>query len=171
MVAFSASSDDARFRDVPEIISAILRFPQDRLASFTCSFGSETEAEYRVAGTKGDIHLCPAFTYHADAVRTTTVDQKSQEQTFKLTDQISAEIVYFSKCILDGTDLVPSGEAGLIDLIIIEAIEESIGTGSAVKIHLPINTPQPASRPRSIDQVRFRQNQSTSKAPVDRGRS
>ena len=38
MDAFSASGADRRFKEVDEIAGALLRFPQDRLASFICSF-------------------------------------------------------------------------------------------------------------------------------------
>ena len=33
--------------------SVIMRFPGNRLATFTCSFGAASEASYEVVGTKG----------------------------------------------------------------------------------------------------------------------
>lgn len=51
--AFAASSNDKRFAEVPEMSSAVLRFPDDRFASFTCSFGATDRSTFEVIGTKG----------------------------------------------------------------------------------------------------------------------
>ena len=39
MTAFVATGNDPRFTQVPEMVSAALRFPGERLASFVCGFG------------------------------------------------------------------------------------------------------------------------------------
>jgi len=52
--AASANSGEERFREVDEMSSVIMRFPEERLASFTASFGAADVSAYRVAGTKGD---------------------------------------------------------------------------------------------------------------------
>ena len=51
--------------------SAILRFPGERLAPFTCSFGAADVASYRIVGTKGDLRVEPAYEYAERARRTT----------------------------------------------------------------------------------------------------
>ncbi|MEO5955004.1 MAG: hypothetical protein ABIR36_04830 [Nitrospiraceae bacterium] len=37
-----ASCADTRFAEVDEMVSAVMRFPDSRLATFTCSFGADT---------------------------------------------------------------------------------------------------------------------------------
>ena len=51
VMACAASGNDERFIEVPEAVSAVLRFPEDRLASFSCGFGEGKESHYRVIGT------------------------------------------------------------------------------------------------------------------------
>ena len=46
---------------VEESVSCVLRFPNERLASFICSFGAADVSEYRLAGTKGDLAVEPAY--------------------------------------------------------------------------------------------------------------
>jgi predicted dehydrogenase len=61
VVAFRANGEDARFRDVEEGISAIMRFPEDRMANFVCSFGGADVSAYEVVGSKGSLRLDPAY--------------------------------------------------------------------------------------------------------------
>ena len=51
----SASKKDERFKEIDEMTSVILRFPDGRLAEFSSSFGAADVASYRVVGTKGDV--------------------------------------------------------------------------------------------------------------------
>ena len=57
-----------------------------------------------------------------------------KETTLPERDQVGAEIVYFSDCIQKGKDPEPDGYEGLADMIIIDAIKESIRTGRAVPL-------------------------------------
>lgn len=132
--ATSASKKEERFQEVAETTSAILRFPGERLASFTCSFGAAKVSTYQVVGTKGDLRVDPAYTTQGEMKHTVTVDGKTQEQTFEPHDQIAAEFVYFSDCILQNKDPEPSGQEGLIDVRIIRALYHSLETGSFVRL-------------------------------------
>src|SRR5947207_6390738 len=49
--------------DVAESVSAVLRFSNERLAAFTCSFGATKVSEYRLVGTKGELAVDPAYEY------------------------------------------------------------------------------------------------------------
>ena len=75
--AMQAEARDRRFHGVPEGWSVVLRFPDERLASFTCSFGAAPTDTYRVVGTKGDLRLEPAYEYEGSLVRHLTVDEKT----------------------------------------------------------------------------------------------
>ena len=53
LVAFGATfRDDPRFMEIHEMASAILRFPGERLASFTSSLGSASVDTYTVVGRR-----------------------------------------------------------------------------------------------------------------------
>src|SRR5262249_33982730 len=62
-LAVTATRAEPRFHEIEEMTSAILRFPDDRLASFTCSFGAASVSTYRVVGTKGTLCVNPAYEF------------------------------------------------------------------------------------------------------------
>ena len=63
---FSANNGEKRFKEVDEMFSAILRFPDERLASFTTSFGASDVSAYQIVGTEGDLRVDPAYEFAAD---------------------------------------------------------------------------------------------------------
>jgi len=135
VVAFSsAKDDDPRFQEVDEMTSAILRFPGERMASITSSFGASDFALCSVVGTKGELRLDPAFDYAFPIKLDITVDGKTKSKEFPKKDQVAAEIVYFSDCVLTGKEPEPSGVEGLADIRIIRAIHESSRAGKPVAI-------------------------------------
>ena len=134
VIAAGASSNDPRFREVHEMVSAILRFPGDRLATFTCSFGALGADSYEVVGTKGNLKLDPAFEYHDKLKMRLTIDGKAHETTFDKVDQFGGEIEYFSECIVNGAEPEPSGYEGLADLRIVEALLQSMRSAAPVKL-------------------------------------
>jgi predicted dehydrogenase len=134
VVAFAIKNSDPRFDEVPEAVSATLRFPDDRLATFLCGFGEAKVSEYRVIGSKGILKMDPAFTWQDDIQQTIIVKNKEKSKTFKHRDQIAAEIVYFATCIQDRTEPEPSGREGLIDVRVIEALRTSYNEQRAVRL-------------------------------------
>jgi glucose-fructose oxidoreductase len=114
--------------------SAILRFPGDRLAAFTLSFGASKVSTYQVVGTEGDLRVDPAYAGEGEIKHYLTVNGETQAQTFGGGDQMAAQFVYFSNCILQNKSPEPSGREGLIDMRIIEALYESIETGQFVQL-------------------------------------
>lgn len=132
--ATGATNGEERFQEVEEMTSVILRFPGDRLATFTCSFGAARVSTYQVIGTKGSLRVDHAYSIKEDITHILTVEGKTQERIFKISDQLAAEFVYFSDCILHNKNVAPSGEEGLIDIQIIRALDRSIATGSFVEI-------------------------------------
>lgn len=55
--AWTLPSGDDRFRGVDETVTAMLRFPGNRVATFTCSFGIAATGWFQIVGTKGDVTL------------------------------------------------------------------------------------------------------------------
>ncbi|MBS1955152.1 MAG: Gfo/Idh/MocA family oxidoreductase [Cyanobacteria bacterium SZAS-4] len=134
VLAFSAQSSDPRFAEIEESVSAVMKFPGERLAAFTCSFGAEAMGRYEVLGTKGLLTLDPAYEY-ADELQL-KVKSGEEEQTMKLSkhDHFAPELLHFAECILEDKQPQPTGHEGLNDLRIIDAIRESIKTGRSAKI-------------------------------------
>lgn len=142
--AVSASKAEPRFSEVAEMTSAILRFPGDRLATFTCSFGAASVSTYHIVGTKGDLQVDPAYPWQGELKHYLTVNGKTQEQTFAPHDQLAAELDYFAECIKQDREPEPSGIEGLNDVRIIRALEHSIETGSFVQLNTPEHHPRPS---------------------------
>lgn len=132
--AFAARGRDPRFREVDEAIAVTMRFREDRLASFTCSFGAAGVSSYRLVGTRGDLWLENAYDYVGPRTRWLTVDGERQERTFEPVDQFAPELLYFSRCVLEDLAPEPSGLEGLADLRVMKAIYKSIDTGRPVKV-------------------------------------
>ncbi len=133
--AVAATKPEQRFSEVEEMASVILRFPQERLATFTCSFGGAKVSTYQVVGNKGDIRVESAYTWQGEIKHYLTINGETQERTFAAHDQLAAEFTYFSDCILQNKDPEPSGIEGWNDVCIIEAIYQSIETGQPVRVN------------------------------------
>ena len=141
----AAKRGDQRFRAVEEMASALLVFPGERLAQFTCSFGSGNVASLELIGSKGMLRIEPAYEYEGKLKWSLAIGDRKQEKTFPAGDQFAPELVHFSKCVLQGKRPEPDGNEGLADVRIIEAIFKSARTGRAVRIQ-PVK-PQKAPKP------------------------
>lgn len=150
VTAFAAWGTDERFQEVPESVSAMMRFPDDRIAQFLCGFGQAKGTQYRLLGTKGQLEMDPAFTWNDDIKQSITTDDEKAERTFHHRDQVAAELVHFSDCVCAGKEPEPSGHEGLIDVRIIEALRTSYEENRAVKLEpLPKD-----SRPSAAQSIR-----------------
>jgi predicted dehydrogenase len=129
-----ARGDDPRFEECPETTSALLRFPGDRLASFTCSFGTSGVAAYEIVGTKASLRLDPAFGIAETLVHHLTRGGRTRRRAFPARDQFAAELLYFSDCVLEGREPEPSGKEGLADVRVLCAIDASAASGRAVTL-------------------------------------
>ena len=125
---------DERFPDVDATTTAVLRFPRQRIAQFTASQASADIAEFRVVGTKGDVRLDPAYEYAGPLKEYLTVDGHTKQRSHSKSDQFAPELVYFSRCIADDVDPEPSGEEGLADVRVLEAIVHSARSGKSVSL-------------------------------------
>jgi glucose-fructose oxidoreductase len=134
ILASSASSDDPKFRKAGEMVSVIMRFPNERLATFTCSFGSADVSRYTLLGTKGMLTADPAYDYSMAIKHRITIDEQTTTRTFPKRDQFAAELTYFSDCIRKNKDPEPSGIEGLADIRIVRAIYESAQAGKKVEL-------------------------------------
>jgi predicted dehydrogenase len=124
--ATATRSRGRRFREIDETVIAAMRFEDDRLGSFSCSFGAADRSTYTVTGTRGSITLDPAYEYTEGLQSRLRVGERDHTRKFGKRDQFAAELEYFSECILDNRRPEPSGAEGLADVQIIEAMQRSI---------------------------------------------
>jgi predicted dehydrogenase len=150
VAAFSASLPQKRFRKVEEMTSVVMRFPGERLATFTCSFGAASLSRYTLIGTKGILTADPAYDYSKVLKQHVTIGGKSTTKSFTQRDQFAAELIYFSNCILKNKKPEPSGLEGLADVKIVEAIYKSIKDGRTVSLS-PFAVKQRPSIKQEID--------------------
>ena len=134
VIAYTAARNDRRFRNIDEMTGAVLRFSDDRLASFTSSFGAADVSSYEVVGTKGTVRLDPAYEYAFPLKLRLTIDGKTRSQTFSKRDQFAPELLHFSDCILKNSDPEPSGLDGLADVRAIEALYRSAKIHKSIRI-------------------------------------
>lgn len=127
--AFAARSSEARFREVEEAISAVLSFPGERLATFTCSFGAGDVSSYRIIGTKGDVRVEPAFEYASGLGYTITVNGKQRSKQNAARDQFGPELLAFSDWVLGGKAPSTAASEGWADVRVLEAIRRSARQG------------------------------------------
>jgi predicted dehydrogenase len=134
--ATATRSKDPRFREVDETACGVMRFKDERVAAFTCSFGAADRSTYTITGTKGHITVDPAYEYAMGLAYRMKVGERERKKQFGKSDQFAPELIYFSDCVLNDRDPEPSGEEGLIDVRIIEGMLRSISTGRWVKLEM-----------------------------------
>jgi glucose-fructose oxidoreductase len=149
--AFAANNGEPRFADIDEMTGAVLRFPEQRLATFITSFGAPEVGYFHLIGTKGNLRVDPAYDYAAALTHYLTIDGKSTKRTYRKRDQFAPELTYFSECILQDRHPEPDGREGLIDVAIVEALYSSAVLGRPLRLTLPPKKERP-----SMSQVQFR---------------
>ena len=144
VTAFSTGGGP-RFGEVNETVTALLRFPDGQLAMLSCGFNQAKASEFKLFGTDGSLELRSAFGFTGPKVMTVELEASSKpsETTYKDTDHVGAEIVYFADCIQNDTTPEPDGYEGLADIMIVEAIKESAKSGRAVKVGPFKDKPRP----------------------------
>ncbi len=132
--AVSGNNGDSRFAHSDEATTAFLRFPGERLASFTCSFGAADVSSYQVVGTDGNLIMNPAYDYAGALSQRVTVCGRTRERKFERRDQFAPELVAFSECVLTGAEPEPSGREGLADVRVIRALLQSAANGELIQL-------------------------------------
>jgi predicted dehydrogenase len=128
-------ADDPRFREVPESVAFVLRFPSGVLAHCSCSFGASGGefSEYTVQCTEGVIRMGPAYVYSGLKLKVVTGDGET-ELKLPAVNHFAAEMDHFAECVLKNKEPRTPGQEGLADVRVIGAIAESARTGRPVSL-------------------------------------
>lgn len=149
--AIKLAGHDPRFATVDEAFAVTLRFPHERVAQFTCSFGAHDRAHYQVIGTEGYLTLDNAYEYATEMQLQVDGKHGVKRRTFAKRDQVAAEIEYFVRCVREDREPEPSGWEGLADVRIIQAVQASARFGRSV----PIEPIARARRPDLAQEIRI----------------
>lgn len=155
--AMAASGADPRFSEVSEMVAATLRFPGQRLAQFTCSFGAARTSVLTLIGSEGSLRLDPAFSHRMKPRGTVKVGERQRTLNYPELDQFAAELVYFSNCIQRNSEPSPSGWEGMADVQIIAALQKSIVEGIPIRV----DSIHPPRRPSVINEIRLTPSRKT----------
>jgi glucose-fructose oxidoreductase len=134
VVAISVNSGAEGLSEIDESTGALLRFNGERLAAFVTSFNAADAGWYQIVGTKGQLRADPAYEYAEGLSYELTVNGKTTRTHVRKHDQVAPELLHFSDCILKDQRPEPSGEEGMQDVRIVQALYESAETGKPVAI-------------------------------------
>jgi glucose-fructose oxidoreductase len=134
VMAISVNSGAPKLAEIDESTAALLRFEGERVAAFVSSFNAADVGSYRIVGTKGEIRVDPAYEYAEGLGYELTINGRKTRKKIGKRDQFAPELLYFSDCIMRNREPEPSGEEGLQDVRIVQALYESAETGKAVQI-------------------------------------
>ncbi|MDG2383315.1 MAG: Gfo/Idh/MocA family oxidoreductase [Pirellulaceae bacterium] len=129
VMARETKTDPIKFSEVDETILWSMEFPNGVTANCSTTYGFGGINHATAYADRGKFGLSPAFGY--GGIRGFSGNQPLNKPTV---DQFAVEIDDFSHVIqTDGSSKV-SGEEGLRDLVVIEAIYQSVRTGKRIKV-------------------------------------
>jgi len=121
-------TDYEKFAEVDETVTWQMEFPGGHVSNSYTSYTTPANNLY-ISTERRWFNLMPAFGYGGIKGMT-----NEGEINFPPINQQAVQMDTFSKCILDNEESDASGEEGLKDLKVIEAIYKSIETGTKVKL-------------------------------------
>jgi predicted dehydrogenase len=118
--------DKRRYKDVEEGVAFRLDFKSGLVLQGTAAYSAAFSSFVHIHGKKGWAELGPAFAFEEERRLCGKVGGKWFDRTFKAMDEFVLEIDEFSNCIKEGREPEPTGEQGLRDIIIIDAIYRAV---------------------------------------------
>ena len=130
----STDRSDPRFKNVEDRIDFQLKFPSGLIANCVSSYSSGHNA-FRVTGRDGWVGMEPA-TYYEGHQMWTRVKGKTEQVVLPAPakNQFVGQLDHLAECAMTGREPIVSGEEGLRDMRLIEAIYKSAREGRAIKL-------------------------------------
>jgi len=150
VAAISVNGGSPKLKEIDESTAALMRFDGEKVAAFVTSFNAADVGSFRIVGTKGHVLVNPAYEYAEGLGYELTIGGKTTRKKIGKRDQFAPELLYFSDCIRHNRTPEPSGEEGLQDVRIVEALYESAETGKPVQIPPYRPARQPSGRQRIV---------------------
>jgi predicted dehydrogenase len=132
-----SSPDNPLFREVEEVMSWQMKFPGGIIANCSTNYFVHESRRYRVMCEKGWMDLENAYAYKGQQLKTSRAEKELKLQETVVIgekNQFAAEMDHFSDCIINNKRPFSTGEDGLQDHILMEAIYQSAREGKPVKI-------------------------------------
>jgi predicted dehydrogenase len=127
---FGPVTDPVTFAEVEESVEWEMTFPGGLKTKARTNYAKGDANDFLVTAEKGTFGLNPAYTYNFARGRRSD----GQGITLPSNDQFATEMDNFAQCILKNKPSKVSGEEGLRDVKIMEAIYKSAQTGQPVKL-------------------------------------
>ena len=127
--------NNIHFREVEDRLAWTFQFPSGLLGQGFSSYSSGHN-HIRLTGDKGAIDLEPGTAYggHSMRVRTGGKEEKVEPPRTPDANQFAAQLDHLAQSVLTNRQPIASGEEGLRDLRIIEAIYRSAREGRTIRI-------------------------------------
>jgi predicted dehydrogenase len=129
--------NDPRFREVEDVVDFTLHFPSGAVAGCTSSYSAHQLRSLTVAGSDAWARMDKAFDYRGQTLHISRLEGKAEstsELDLGYKNQFSLEIDHMATCIKSGREPRTSGEEGLQDHKLMEAIYDAARTGRAVRL-------------------------------------
>jgi glucose-fructose oxidoreductase len=126
--------DKRRYKEVEEGVAFRLDFKSGIVLQGTAAYSAAFSSFVHIHGDKGWAELGPAFAFEEERRISGKIGGKWFAKTYKPMDEFVLEIDDFAGCIQEDREPEPSGEQGLRDIVIIDAIYRAVKQRRAVAI-------------------------------------
>jgi predicted dehydrogenase len=126
--------DKRRYKEVEEGVAFRLDFKSGIVLQGTAAYSAAFSSFVHIHGDKGWAELGPAFAFEEERRISGKIGGKWFAKTYKPMDEFVLEIDEFAGCIQEGREPEPTGEQGLRDIIIIDAIYRAVKQRRSVAI-------------------------------------
>jgi predicted dehydrogenase len=125
----SVIDHDGRFNTVEENLGWTMRFPSGIVASCNTTYGGAMNGYFRVHGSKGLLHMEPAFGYQGLHLKAEIHGQPPIDEPNPAKDpsQFVREADYFADCVFNNKEPKSDGQEGLRDMELMAKIYKSAG--------------------------------------------
>lgn len=124
-------TDPEKFKEVDETVTFQLHFPSGAVANCSTSYAVGVN-HLMVRALRGSVEIAPAYDYRG--IRGSARGRNAPTMEFEAVNQQARQLDAFATCIRENKESSVSGEEGLKDLKVIEALYKSIETGRKVMI-------------------------------------